>query len=314
GQRGGGLPAGARLGGVRQAEPVVRDGEGGQQEPAKADLLEDRRNDGAEQSDEPCIRLRVKEIIDRQRLWRSNEVGDRLHRHAKQQAKRHQLRRLVARDCPTPLQSIEKSALPHQRIEDPRRQQRGEVCRRQQGDLQLRVQQLGHAVVFCSRRSSQSHENKLKKNKHHSREADKHKRVSDVGNAPQRCRTILTGGSLCVRRVFAARRLFQSGRVFWTVCGDETHADFFLLMDALFAKTFVVFSDTDFFAVFFATLGARAEGTPVFFSGAMNLPRAAFTWSGAAAISNGCGPAWLTPPPPLDEIRLAQFDPAWSAP
>jgi hypothetical protein len=62
-------------------------------------------------------------------------------------------------------------------------------------------------------------------------------------------------------------------------------------MDALFAKTFVVFCDTDFFAAFFTTLGARADGTPVFFSGAMNLARTAFTWSGAAAMSSGCGPA-----------------------
>jgi hypothetical protein len=62
-------------------------------------------------------------------------------------------------------------------------------------------------------------------------------------------------------------------------------------MDALFAKAFAVFCGTDFFAAFFTALGARADGTPVFFSGAMNLPRAAFTWSGAAAISSGCGPA-----------------------
>ena len=47
---------------------------------------------------------------------------------------------------------------------------------------------------------------------------------------------------------------------------------------------------------------ARAVGTPVFFSGATNLPRAVFTRSAAATMSTGCGPAWLTPPLPLEEI------------
>jgi len=39
-------------------------------------------------------------------------------------------------------------------------------------------------------------------------------------------------------------------------------------MDAPLAKTFAVFSGADFFAALFTALGARADGTPVFFCGA----------------------------------------------
>ena len=56
-------------------------------------------------------------------------------------------------------------------------------------------------------------------------------------------------------------------------------------------------------ASFFAAFAARpssglavlALARPVFFSGAMNLPRSSFFLSGAAAMVRGWGPAWLVP-------------------
>jgi hypothetical protein len=50
----------------------------------------------------------------------------------------------------------------------------------------------------------------------------------------------------------------------------------------------------DFF-VGFSGLAAEAVGTPVFFSGAMNLPRAVRGRSGAAMMLIGWAPAWEWP-------------------
>ena len=71
-----------------------------------------------------------------------------------------------------------------------------------------------------------------------------------------------------------------------------------------------------FTAVFFAALAAffgfaesavsvslaRAVGTPVFFSGATNLPRAFLSGSAAAPRLAGWGPAWLLYPLPLPPL------------
>jgi hypothetical protein len=65
------------------------------------------------------------------------------------------------------------------------------------------------------------------------------------------------------------------------------------LRDAFFFAVFTdaLFDERGLFSILFTASVARAAGTPVFFWGATNLPRAAFAWSGAAAMSSGCGPA-----------------------
>jgi hypothetical protein len=62
-----------------------------------------------------------------------------------------------------------------------------------------------------------------------------------------------------------------------------------VLFFSAIAGTF--FDETGFLAAFFTALASRADGSPVFFSRAMNLPREVFTRSGTAAMSSGCGPA-----------------------
>ena len=58
---------------------------------------------------------------------------------------------------------------------------------------------------------------------------------------------------------------------------------------------FVLGRPTAFFAVFAGAAFGLVVGTPVFFSGAMNLPRDSFLRSSAAMIVAGCAPAWLFP-------------------
>ena len=190
--------------------------------------------------------------------------------------------------------------MPDRRIEEPRRQQGRQIRRRQQGDLSLRVQQCGYAVVHSSRRPSQRYKNKLKQNQQHSRKADKQERMPQVGNAPRRRHGILSEERHCARRAFEDRRFIRFRRVFGIICAKETHADLSLWMEPFFFAAFagVLFADSDFPAAFFSALASRAEalaaradGRPVFFSRAMNLPRTVFARSGAAAMSSGCGPA-----------------------
>src|ERR1035437_5866439 len=183
-----------------------------------------------------------------------------------------------------PLQAVEKRALPDQRIEQPCRQQGKQIGCCERGDLQLWMLYGDGGGVDGRWRFSKSQQNQLKEEQQHSREADKHDRMAEVRDAARRRIGIVRGRVSDVRRVL--RGLVE----------EEAHADFARSADAVF------FAAVGFLARFLVGSTGRADGMPVFFSGAMNLPRAGFTRSAAAAMLSGCGPAWLRLPLPFEEI------------
>src|ERR1035437_78805 len=160
------------------------------------------------------------------------------------------------------------------------------------------------ALFYCCGGLSHQGQNDFEQDEQQSREADKQKRVAEVGNALRGGDGAgLRGGLFRLRGLsglfgLGCGCLGSSGFVTveeeWTrVCGgdvgdEEAHADFFRRVDELF---FAAFAEADVLTVFVGGLEGRAVGTPVFFSGATNLPRAVFARSGAAAMSSGCGPA-----------------------
>jgi len=91
GEMGSDLPALVRRRGAGKREPVVGDGEGGKEEAAEADLLEERGQESAEGGDEPDVRGGAEEVVHRDGLGHGDERGDGLDSEAGDEADGNEL-------------------------------------------------------------------------------------------------------------------------------------------------------------------------------------------------------------------------------
>ena len=72
------VPALAGGGGAGEREPVVGDGEGGEEEAAEEDLFEERGEEGAEGGDQPDVGGGAEEVVHGDGLGDGDERGDGL--------------------------------------------------------------------------------------------------------------------------------------------------------------------------------------------------------------------------------------------
>ena len=94
-------------------------------------------------------------------------------------------------------------------------------------------------------------------------------------------------------------RLWDARLLAWDIFGSLGHVESLLASKLLSPAEYrrirtglrAALAEVEGFAELVGRPAAFATGTPVFFSGGTNLPRAVFTRSGAATMSSGCGPA-----------------------
>ena len=214
----------------------------------------------------------AKNVVDREVFGRGDEGGDDGHHDAESEAERDEAARLPARGGPMPVDAVEKPAMPEEREHEPGREQSDDIDCGHHADLQHGVRHgddCRHADggEFSPERKDDFEDDSRKPAKTTKRSAwPRLGTRRGVGTRRRR------GGKRFRRERSSGLRLG-----FGEVHGRKAHG----FLDRLAA----------FLAGFVAGFVAEAVGTPVFFSGTMNLPRAVRGRSGAAVMSSGWGPA-----------------------
>jgi len=319
GEVGGDLPALMSCGVFREGEPVVGDGEGGQEEAAETDLFEHGGEEGAEGGDEPDVGGGAEEVVHGDGLGDGDKGGDGLDGEADDEAHGDELEDVAAGGGEIPMDAVGEGAGPEKGKDEPGGDERDDVGDGHGQDEELGLHGGGEDFLRGVRRMGEADEGGLRCQKDEAGEGDEEKRVAEVGDAGGDAGAGGEGGwwsedddGFAVGLLGCERgrgigegrlRLGGAAGIAWERwCEGRAH--FFLVglgvgFDLAVAFLAAVFFSFGAFSVS-DSLDGRLLGTPVFFSGAMNFDFSFLAASAAAAMEAGWGPAWLAP------LRLAR--------
>jgi hypothetical protein len=177
------LFAGGRGAGKR--EPVVGDGEGGEEEAAEEDLFKERCEQGPKGGDKPDIGRGTEELVHGDVLGQGDEGGDRLDGDGQDEADGDEAEGVSACGVEVGLDTIGEGTLPEEREDEPGGGQGGKVAESLGADEEFR----GHAVGgFASdrRRMADAQKNELDDQKEEAGDDEEESGVAEVRDADGR--------------------------------------------------------------------------------------------------------------------------------
>jgi hypothetical protein len=171
--------------GARQRDPVVGDGEGGEEEAAEENLFKERCEQGAKGSDKPDIGRGAEELVHGDVFGQGDEGGDRLDGDGQDQADGDETEGVAACGVEVGLDAVGEGTLPEEREEEPGGGEGGEVAEGLGADQEFR----GHAVCgFASdrRQMPDAQKEELNEQKEEAGDSEEESGVAEVGYADGR--------------------------------------------------------------------------------------------------------------------------------
>ena len=172
--------------GAGEREPVVGDGEGGEEEAAEEDLFKERGEQGAEGGDEPDVGRGAEEVVHGDVFGQRDERRDGLDGEGQDDADGDEAEGVAARGVEVGLDAFGEGTLPEEREDEPGDGEGGEVAEGFGADEEFGGDAGGHGLACDRRGVAEAEKNELDDEEEEAGDGEEESGVAEVRDADGR--------------------------------------------------------------------------------------------------------------------------------